>query len=291
MQNDFMVSMTRVADAAGNDYTEIGLATKGIIDGHWKETLLDENTDFPIVRYTKNYQEELKENAILQIPKYGITVNLKDILSFCVEDTNYRKNSESLNRMLSVSLNSDGTATAIITTENSDKKPVMDFDLSDEADKKALIDLISDTISHAGELNVYSLSKDNDVNVAETFDIFINESTVATNSNELTANVDTSSNEPVSQYVKKPHRATRAEKLYREFTEAFPDIADGTHTHERYGAEYDEYGENDAFEPLSIEYLGEDTYAFMTWYVQNGDLMRDPDFVFTLDHEKKELHV
>ena len=291
MQNDFMVSMTRVADAAGNDYTEIGLATKGIIDGHWKETLLDENTDFPIVRYTKNYQEELKENAILQIPKYGITVNLKDILSFCVEDTNYRKNSESLNRMLSVSLNSDGTATAIITTENSDKKPVMDFDLSDEADKKALIDLISDTISHAGELNVYSLSKDNDVNVAETFDIFINESTVATNSNELTANVDTSSNEPVSEYVKKPHRATRAEKLYREFTEAFPDIADGTHTHERYGAEYDEYGENDAFEPLSIEYLGEDTYAFMTWYVQNGDLMRDPDFVFTLDHEKKELHV
>lgn len=26
-------------------------------------------------------------------------------------------------------------------------------------------------------------------------------------------------------------------------------------------------------------------------YIQNGDLMRDPDFVFTLDHERKELHV
>ena len=189
MQNDFMVSMTRVADAAGNDYTEIGLATKGILDGHWKETLLDENTDFPILRFTKNYQEELRQQ------QSGVNTNINEGAS------------------------------------------------------------------------------------------------VDTNSNELTANVDTSSNEPVSEYVKKPHRATRAEMLYREFTEAFPDIADGTHTHERYGAEYDEYGENDAFEPLSIEYLGEDTYAFMTWYVQNGDLMRDPDFVFTLDHEKKELHV
>ena len=179
IQNDFMVSMTRVADAAGNDYTEIGLGTKSIIDGHWKETLLDENTDFPIVRFTKNYQEELKQQ----------------------------------------------------------------------------------------------------------------QNSVATNSNEVESNVDTSSNEPVAEYVVKPHRTTRAEMLYREFTEAFPDIANGTHIHERYGAEYDEYGENDAFEPLSIESLGDDTYSFMMWYVQNGDLMRDPDYVFTLDHDKKELHV
>ncbi len=178
MQNDFMVSMTRVADAAGNDYTEIGLATKGIIDGHWKETLLDENTDFPIVRFTKNYQEELRQR-----------------------------------------------------------------------------------------------------------------NSVDTNSNDVTDNIIASKTVPVTEFVKKSHRATRAEMLYREFTEAFPDIANGTHTHERYGAEYEEYGENDAFEPLSIESLGDDTYAFMTWYVQNGDLMRDPDFVFTLDHENKELHV
>ena len=166
MQDNFMVSMSRVADAAGNDFTEIGKTSIGIIDGHWRETLLDHNTDSPILRYTKNYQEELKQ-----------------------------------------------------------------------------------------------------------------QNNIATNSNEA----------PVEERVHK--RASRAEMLYREFTEAYPDIANGTHTYERYGEDYDEYGENDAFEPLSLEYLGDDTYSFMTWYVQNGDLMHDPDFVFTLDHENKELHV
>ena len=176
IQGDFSVSMTRVADDAGNAFTELGIATKGIIDGHWKETLLDENTDFPIVRFTKNYQEELKQQ----------------------------------------------------------------------------------------------------------------QNSVDTNSNEGNEAVATSNNE---ESANKPHkRASRAEMLYREFTEAYPDIANGTHTHERYG-DYDEYGENDGNEPLSLESLGDNTYAYMTWYIQNGDLMRDPDFVFTLDHEKKELHV
>ncbi len=179
MTDNFMVSMTRVADEAGNDYTDIGLGTKSLINGHWRETLLDENTDSPILRFTKNYQEELRQK----------------------------------------------------------------------------------------------------------------QNSVDTNINEDAA-VDTNINDTITETTAKSHRATRAEMLYREFTEAFPDIANGTHTHERYGAEYDEYSDdNDAFEPLSLENLGNDTYAFMTWYVQNGDLMRDPDFVFTLDHENKELHV
>nr|WP_295068687.1 YodL domain-containing protein [Ruminococcus sp.] len=183
MNDNFMVSMTRVADAAGNDYNEIGLATKGIINGHWKETLLDENTDFPILRFTKNYQEELKQQQ-----------------------------------------------NSVATSSN------------DETD-------------------------------------------VVTSSKNIEASI-----RPIFPRDITHKRASRAEMLYREFIEAFPDIANGSHTHERYG-DYDEYGENDAFEPLSVEALGDNTYAFMTWYVQNGDLMRDPDFVFTLDHERKELHV
>ena len=283
MNDNFMVSMTRVADAAGNDYTEIGLATKGIIDGHWKETLLDENTDFPIVRYTKNYQEELRninaDNTVIDIPEYGIIVDLKDINSFVVEDTHYIKDNNVLNRMLSIELTADGTAESVIITEGSDDKPTMSFDLSDKADKKAIKDLVTDFISKSNELNIYSLSNDEDLSVKETFDITAVQKDVAAVIND------------VPQINERPHkRASRAEMLYREFTEAFPDIADGNHTHERYG-DYDEYGENDVFEPLSVEALGDNTYAFMTWYIQNGDLMRDPDFVFTLDHENKELHV
>nr|WP_303789391.1 YodL domain-containing protein [Ruminococcus flavefaciens] len=283
IQGDFSVSMTRVTDASGNDFTELGIATKGIIDGHWKETLLDENTDFPIVRFTKNYQEELRNinanNTVIDIPEYGIIVDLKDINSFVVEDTHYIKDNNVLNKMLSIELTADGTAESVIITEGSDNKLRMSFDLSDKADKKAIKDLVTDFISKSNELNVYSLSNDEDLSVKETFDITAAQKDVAAVIND------------VPRIDERPHkRASRAEMLYREFTEAYPDIANGTHTHERYG-DYDEYSENDADEPLSLESLGDDTYAYMTWYIQNGDLMRDPDFVFTLDHEKKELHV
>lgn len=109
-------------------------------------------------------------------------------------------------------------------------------------------------------------------------------------SEKLVSSADT--NNIDSETRIRPHKKpTRAERLYKKFTEAFPDIANGNHSFERYGKKYNEYGENDAFEPLSIENMGDNTYSFMFWYVQNGDLMRDPDYVFTLDHEKHELHV
>ena len=80
-------------------------------------------------------------------------------------------------------------------------------------------------------------------------------------------------------------KPTRAEKLYEQFAEMFPQIVNGEHSHERYGKE------DDAHEPLSVEHLGGNRYAFMTWYIQNGDLMRDPDFTFTLDKENKTLNI
>ncbi len=78
---------------------------------------------------------------------------------------------------------------------------------------------------------------------------------------------------------------TRSERLYKEFAEMFPDLVSGTHIHERYG------NVDDAYEPLSVEHLGGDQYSFMTYYIQEGDLMRDPDFTFTLDHEAKTLTI
>lgn len=76
-----------------------------------------------------------------------------------------------------------------------------------------------------------------------------------------------------------------SKRLYRKFAEMFPDIVSGEHTYERYGKP------EDAFEPLSIENLGGNTYGLMTYYIQNGDLMRDPDFTFKLDHENKTLNI
>lgn len=78
---------------------------------------------------------------------------------------------------------------------------------------------------------------------------------------------------------------TRPERLYRQFTKMFPDVISGEHSHERYG------NLGDAYEPLSVEHLGGNGYSLMTYYEQNGDLMRDPDFTFTLDHEAKMLTI
>lgn len=76
-----------------------------------------------------------------------------------------------------------------------------------------------------------------------------------------------------------------SKRLYEKFTEMFPDIISGEHTHEHYG------NAGDALEPLSVDHLGSNVYGLMTYYVQNGDLMRDPDFTFELDHKNKTLNI
>lgn len=82
-------------------------------------------------------------------------------------------------------------------------------------------------------------------------------------------------------------RPTRAEQLYTQFCEQFPDMASGEHTYERYGTLDDASG----WEPLSVEHLGDDVYSFTTFYIQNGDLMHDPDFTFRLDHENRRVEM
>ncbi|MBR3630283.1 MAG: hypothetical protein IKN55_07420, partial [Oscillospiraceae bacterium] len=96
--------------------------------------------------------------------------------------------------------------------------------------------------------------------------------------------VETNSNPPEPE---KKHKPTRAERLYKQFCEQFPAIADGSHTFERYGNLDDGSG----WEPLTVEHLYDNAYAYLTYYKQGGDTFRDPDFVFELDHENKTLHV
>ncbi len=51
---------------------------------------------------------------------------------------------------------------------------------------------------------------------------------------------------------------------------------------------------SDGFMPLSIEYLhysweGHPVYSMMHYYIQEGDLMRDPDMTFAVLHDEKKL--
>ena len=48
------------------------------------------------------------------------------------------------------------------------------------------------------------------------------------------------------------------------------------------------------YEPLSLEYLryswqGLPVYGMMHYYIQNGDLMRDPDITFAVDHAGRRI--
>ncbi len=83
---------------------------------------------------------------------------------------------------------------------------------------------------------------------------------------------------------------TRIQKqLYQLFAEKFPDMVSGEHTYERYGSLNDLEDDGNGVEPLSIEFLGENQFGMMMFYEQNGDLMRDPDYVFEIDPEAKTI--
>ena len=88
-------------------------------------------------------------------------------------------------------------------------------------------------------------------------------------------------------FVQREERKTRANRLYQQFTKMFPDLVSGEHSYERYG----HYDDASGFEPLSVEHLGGNTYGFMTSYIQNGDVMRDPDFTFRVDHENQRIEM
>ena len=70
-------------------------------------------------------------------------------------------------------------------------------------------------------------------------------------------------------------KKSTAEELYNQFTETFPEISSGEHSYERYK------NIDDELEPLSVEHLGGNNYAFM----------HDAKFKFELDHENKTLNI
>ena len=69
------------------------------------------------------------------------------------------------------------------------------------------------------------------------------------------------------------------EKTYKAVQELFPDILSMKYSYLRY--------ESDIYEPLSIEYNG--LLYIEQNYIQNGDLMKDPLFIFSVDDSNKQM--
>ncbi len=70
---------------------------------------------------------------------------------------------------------------------------------------------------------------------------------------------------------------------YLKFDELFTDMFNGKVTYKRFAFD------SDTFEPLSVGYIGNNCFSIMHTFVQNGDLMRDPDIVVKVDRENQTI--
>ncbi|MDE6591283.1 MAG: hypothetical protein K2K53_13285, partial [Oscillospiraceae bacterium] len=81
----------------------------------------------------------------------------------------------------------------------------------------------------------------------------------------------------------KPGR-TKAELNYRTLSKLFPEVASGEYRYLKLEA-----GEGGGMMPLHLEWIGQDEISVSHTFVQNGDLMRDPEMTFRVDREKGTL--
>lgn len=74
---------------------------------------------------------------------------------------------------------------------------------------------------------------------------------------------------------------TRENKLYEKFSELYPQIMSGEYSYLKLEAS--------AYEPLSIEIIGDNRISIMHTYTMNGDLMYDPMMTFYINHDKQTM--
>ncbi|GHU95459.1 hypothetical protein FACS1894208_08290 [Clostridia bacterium] len=80
---------------------------------------------------------------------------------------------------------------------------------------------------------------------------------------------------------------TMENKLYDKFADMFPEVASSEYNYLK--LEANGRGADSAYEPLSLEYIGDNRISVMHTYTMNGDLMYDPMIEFEIDREAKTL--
>ena len=85
--------------------------------------------------------------------------------------------------------------------------------------------------------------------------------------------------------VQKPKKIpnTIPHRNFNKLKKLFPEFMEKNHSYERY--------ESGVFEPLSVEWIDSNMISLMQTYVQNGDLMYDPDVVLKVDFENETVNV
>ncbi len=101
---------------------------------------------------------------------------------------------------------------------------------------------------------------------------YLSEEEIQTIENQKTESPDKTVSENISKH-----------RLYRQFDEMFPNMLSRNCTYKHFSSD------SVTYEPLSVEFIGNDCFSIMHTYVQNGDLMRDPEIVVWIDKDKQEL--
>ena len=70
--------------------------------------------------------------------------------------------------------------------------------------------------------------------------------------------------------------------IYRKLHKLARELFDGTYTYMKF--------KQDGFDDLVLEKVGEDEYSIAHYYVQEGDLMRDPEITFMLENADRSIY-
>lgn len=72
-------------------------------------------------------------------------------------------------------------------------------------------------------------------------------------------------------------------RIYRKLHKLAQELFDGTYTYMKF--------KQDGYDDLVLEKIGEDEYSIAHYYVQEGDLMRDPEITFVLEDADRSVYL
>ncbi len=261
--------------------------------------------------YSRAYSGKLSE--------FGITAeNKDDILNNIYSEFNLNIPADFLGHSLSVSdiivLHTDGTETAHYV-DDIGFTDVPDF-LTEKTREQPHTLSVGDIVTFADRPNVWRVSAINDTQIdfentdQSSMDKMFSHIDFGQHRDNLREklkysvvsqdisvreinNEDKTANSPLGNYnseVKETAKATKPKKIpntvphrnFNKLKKLFPELMAKNHTYERY--------ENGAYEPLSAEWITDNMISLMQTYVQNGDLMRDPDVTIKVDFENETVN-
>lgn len=87
----------------------------------------------------------------------------------------------------------------------------------------------------------------------------------------------------ISDIPQTDRKNTIPHRIYRELDNLAPEVISGQYDYMRFQA-------GERFMPLTFEKIGTDRFALMHYYMQEGDVMRDPDMEIVIDRGNQTAH-